>query len=130
MNFIKVKETCLYVHDLEAIRKYYHEVLELPIINYDPGKHIFFRLGSSVLLCFNPEDSRYKLSPPGHFGGGKQHVAFEVSALDYAGTKALMISKGIKLIEEVTWKSGAESFYFEDPEGNILEILPDKGIWD
>src|SRR3990170_6176032 len=126
MNFIKVKETCLYVNDLERIRKFYHEILELPIINYEPGKHIFFRLGSSVLLCFNPEDSKTKVTPPPHYGGGKQHVAFEVSNYDKA--KIEIKAKGLTIIDEVTWKSGAESFYFEDPEGNILEILPDKGI--
>ena len=128
MKYVKIKETCLYVHDLEKTRKFYHEILELPIINYEPGKHIFFRLGSSVLLCFNPDDSRSKVSPPAHYGGGKQHFAFEVN--DYAKAKEEIKAKGITITDEVTWKSGEESFYFEDPEGNILEILPDKGIWD
>ena len=130
MKFIKIKETCLYVRDLEQIRKFYSEILELPIINYEPEKHIFFRLGSSVLLCFNPEDSRHKISPPGHYGGGKQHIAFEVPMSDYEKAKAELIAKGIKVIDEVEWKRAVKSFYFEDPEGNILEIVPDKGIWD
>ncbi len=128
MNFVKIKETCLYVHDLERVRRFYHEILELPVINYEPGKHIFFRLGGSVLLCFNPDDSRTKVTPPGHYGGGKQHVAFEVS--NYEEAKAQIKAKGIPIIDEVVWKSGVESFYFEDSEGNILEILPDKGVWD
>ena len=130
MKYIKIKETCLYVDDLEKIMKFYHGILELAVIHYDPGKHIFFRLGSSVLLCFNPEDSKHKVSPPGHFGGGKQHVAFEVSLADYETAKEEIIAKGIKVIDEVEWKGGVKSFYFEDPEGNILEIVPDKGIWD
>ena len=130
MKFLKVKETCLYVHDLEAIKRFYHELLELPIIHYDPGKHIFFRLGSSVLLCFNPDDSKLKVSPPAHFGGGKQHVAFEVAKGDYVSAKEAIKAKGIDIIDEVTWKSGEESFYFEDPEGNVLEIIPDEGVWD
>lgn len=130
MNFIKIKETCLYVHDLERTKKFYHEVLQLPIIHYELGKHIFFRLGSSVLLCFNPADSKTKTTPPAHFGGGKQHVAFEVDSVDYASAKEEIKSNGIAIIDQVVWKSGKESFYFEDPEGNILEILPNKGIWD
>ena len=130
MKFIKIKETCLYVRDLEQIKEFYSEILELPIINFEPEKHIFFRLGSSVLLCFNPEDSRRKVSPPGHYGGGKQHVAFEVHFADYEKAKAEIIAKGIKVIDEVEWKGEVKSFYFEDPEGNILEIVPDKGIWD
>src|SRR5688572_20385275 len=130
MNFKKIKETCLYVHDLELARRFYHEILELPIINYEIGKHIFFRLGSSVLLCFNPDDSRTKVSPPAHFGDGKQHLAFEIDSSDYEKAKKELKGKGVKLTDEVTWKSGAKSFYFEDFEGNVLEILPDRGMWD
>jgi catechol-2,3-dioxygenase len=130
LNFIKIKETCLYVHDLNRTKQFYHETLELPIIHDEPGKHIFFRLGSSVLLCFNPEDSKTKVTPPAHFGGGKQHVAFEVSKADYASVKEEIKSRNIIITDEVIWKSGEESFYFEDPEGNVLEIIPDKGIWD
>ena len=129
MQFIKIKETCLYVHDLEKAKKFYHEILELPLISYVPGKHIFFSAGSSVLLCFNPEDSKHKTSPPGHYGGGKQHFAFEVAEQDYLKSKEWICAKGITITEEVKWKDGAESFYFEDPEGNVLEIVPDKGIW-
>lgn len=83
MKFIKIKETCLYLKDLEGARTFYNGLLGLPEIDYQPGKHLFFRVGSSVLLCFNPDDSRQKTSPPAHFGGGKQHLAFEVSADDF-----------------------------------------------
>jgi catechol 2,3-dioxygenase-like lactoylglutathione lyase family enzyme len=130
MNYTKIKETCLYVTDLAKIKDFYSEILELPIINYEPGKHIFFRLGNSVLLFFNPDDSRFKVSPPGHYGGGKQHVAFEVQTADYEKAKADVIAKGVIVIDEVEWKGGAKSFYFEDPAGNILEIVPDRGVWD
>lgn len=130
MKIIKIKETCLYVRDLEKTRWFYHELLALPIISYLPEKHIFFRAGESVLLCFNPEDSSKKESPPPHFGGGKQHFAFEVDESEYLSEKKNIQEKGIAIIEEVTWKSGKKSFYFEDPEGNVLEVVPSRGIWD
>jgi hypothetical protein len=38
--------------------------------------------------------------------------------------------KGIEIIDEITWPGGKKSFYFNDPEGNVLEILPEKGIWN
>ncbi len=130
MNFIKIKETCLYVRDLEQARKFYHETLGLPLISYVEGKHIFFRAGSSVLLCFNPDDSKLKTSPPAHYGGGKQHFAFEVSNNDYQSAKAWIADKGIRMTDTVNWKNNVESFYFEDPEGNVLEIVPETGVWD
>ena len=76
MNIIKIKETCLYVLDLHRAKNFYHDVLGLPIIHYQENKHLFLRAGSSVLLLFNPEDSKSKTSPPAHYGGGHQHFAF------------------------------------------------------
>ena len=130
MKVIKIKETCLYVQDLERAKKFYKEVLGLELISYVAGKHLFFNAGTSVLLLFNPEDSKSKKTPPAHFGGGKQHFAFEVAISDYEAAKQEIKAKGIEIIDEVVWSSGQESFYFNDPEGNVLEVVPDKGIWD
>jgi catechol 2,3-dioxygenase-like lactoylglutathione lyase family enzyme len=129
MNFLRIKETCIYSKDLERAKEFYHELLGLPLINYLPGKHLFVRVGDSVLLLFNPNDSKMKVSPPAHFAEGKQHFAFEVAKSDYDDLKASFITKGIRLIDEVTWKNGSRSFYFNDPDGNVLEIVP-EGIWD
>ncbi len=129
-KFLKIKETCLYVNDLEKSRDFYTNKLGLQEISYLPDKHLFLRAGMSVLLIFNPEDSKNKKSPPAHFGSGKQHFAFEVQMDFYEVAKAQILSNGIIIIDEVTWPSGAQSFYFNDPEGNVLEIVPEKGIWD
>jgi catechol 2,3-dioxygenase-like lactoylglutathione lyase family enzyme len=129
MKFTSIKETCLYVKDLEKAKHFYQEKLNLPIISYIPDKHIFFRAGNSVLLCFNPEDSKLKNSPPAHYAIGKQHFAFEVSEDDYFKTKSDIKQKGIAIIDEIIWGNGKESFYFNDFEGNVLEILP-EGVWD
>ncbi len=124
-----IKETCLYIHDLEKAREFYHGKLSFDIIHYEPGKHIFFRVGKSVLLCFNPEDSRLKSSPPPHYADGEQHLAFEVPAAIYNETLNWFVNNGITIVDRVTWKSGQESFYFLDPEKNVLEIVP-EGVWD
>ena len=129
MNIRQIKETCLYVKDLEKAKAFYHDVLELPIISYVKEKHIFFRAGSSVLLCFNPDDSRLKKRPPAHYAKGRYHFAFEVTREEYEKHKQEIQSKGIAITDKVIWETGQESFYFEDPEGNVLEIVP-EGIWD
>lgn len=130
MNCLKIKETCLYIRDLVQAKAFYHGVLGLPVISYVETKHIFFRAGQSVLLCFNPDDSRHKTTPPAHYGTGKLHFAFEVRDEDYNSEKQKIVDAGVRIIDEVTWASGKKSFYFEDPAGNVLEIVPDSGIWD
>ena len=106
MEFLKIKETCLYVHDLEKCRAFYVDVLGLPEIGYIENKHLFLRAGTSVLLLFNPEDSRNKISPPPHYAHGNQHFAFEVAAEKYEDAKKEIINKGITVIDEVQWKTG------------------------
>lgn len=129
MNFKQIKETCLYFEDLSQARDFYHGLLQLPIISYAEGRYIFFRAGSSVLLCFNPKDSKLKKSPPPHFSQGAYHFAFEVASNEYEQHKQSVIAKGIAVIDTMIWKTGQESFYFKDPIGNVVEIVP-EGIWE
>lgn len=129
MNVRQIKETCIYMRDLEQAREFYHGVLGLSIISHVPDKHIFFRAGTSVLLCFNPDDSRLKTSPPAHFSEGKYHFAFEIPAREYEDHKRHLRERGINIMDEVTWANGLKSFYFEDPAGNVLELVP-EGVWE
>lgn len=139
MNFRQIKETCIYTPDLEGAEAFYHGKLGLEVISHVAGKHVFFRAGTSVLLCFNPEDSGTKKSPPSHYATGRYHFAFEVEANEYEQHKAEIVAKGIRIVDTITWNSGSvspdhltksklESFYFEDGLGNIVEVVP-VGIW-
>lgn len=129
MEFSQVKETCLYVQNLFLTKDFYHSLLGMPVISLVEGSHIFFRVGTSVLLCFIPENSKAKTSPPPHFAYGRQHIAFEVKPPDYEGWKEKIQKKGVEIIQEQTWKKGLKSFYFKDPDGHLLEIVP-EGMWD
>ena len=129
MQFTHIKETCLYIHDLDKAQEFYHDKLGLPIIDREDGRYIFFRVGASVLLCFVPEKSKTQTNLPPHYGFGDIHLAFECNANDYQAWKNKLIAVGIEITHETTWKHGALSFYFQDPEGNVLEIVQ-PGIWD
>ena len=128
MQINSIKETCIYFNDLEKAKDFYHRILGLPIISEVQGRHVFFRAGTSVLLCFNPKDSGQKTSPPAHWANGPLHFAFEVTDADYISYKKHIVSNHIEIIDEVIWGNGKESFYFTDPENNVCEIVP-PGIW-
>ena len=129
MKFSQIKETCLYIQDIDQSYDFYKGLLGLEVIGRAEGRHIFFRAGASVLLCFIAENSKTKTSPPAHYAEGKQHYAFEVTKEEYKETKEEIISLGIEIIDELVWKSGQESFYFNDPDGHVLEVVP-KGVWE
>ena len=128
MKFTGVKETCLYSANLELTKNFYAEKLGLEVVNYLANRHLFLRVGHSMLLFFNPEDSRQKTAPPGHYASGKMHIALEVPQKNYLETKKQILNSGVAIIHEESWPSGLTSFYFEDPNGHVLEVVP-AGLW-
>ena len=129
MQFIRIKETCLYVRDLHQTKLFYQGKLGLEVIGEVPGRHIFFRAGESVLLCFIAEESAKSHLVPPHFGQGNMHLAFEVSPADYAVRKAEIEKLGIPIELEYNWGRGFLSFYFRDPNQHVLEVVM-TGMWE
>lgn len=125
----KIKETCLYVQDTIRSKEFYHSILGLPVISDAPDRHVFFRAGEDVLLCFNPQDSKRKTSIPPHFGAGELHFAFECSQEDYSLWKEKLCKAGVEIEDEIDWGNGRLSFYFRDPDNHCVEIVM-PGIWD
>lgn len=115
------------MQDLERTRAFYHGKLQLPLIGHIPGSHVFFRAGTSVLLCFLPEVSRHKTHLPGHYGEGNLHFAFEVKPEDYQASKKFIEENGIPIEHEASWGE-LKSFYFRDPDGHSVEIVM-HDIW-
>ena len=124
----RILETALYVEDLAAAEKFYTEVLGLPLLAKQKGRHRVFTVGKDILLIFYaPKTLKDKTTPHGAKGPG--HLAFEVSQKEYERWKRHLAEKKIKIEEEVVWrKPNHRSIYFRDPSGNILEIAT-PGIW-
>lgn len=129
MTITQIKETCLYIADLDKTQGFYQEKLGMPVISKVDHRHIFFRAGQSVLLCFLPEATKQETNLPPHFAYGKQHIAFETSQKQYHRWKEKIKQLNIPILHEQEWKGGLESFYFHDPDGHVLEIVP-NGIWE
>jgi catechol 2,3-dioxygenase-like lactoylglutathione lyase family enzyme len=55
------------------------------------------------------------------------HTCFVVSEEVYEPWKAYLAGRGVEILQEVTWPRGL-SFYFRDPDGNLLEIA-NADIW-
>jgi catechol 2,3-dioxygenase-like lactoylglutathione lyase family enzyme len=130
MKISRIKETCLYINDIDEAYDFYTGQLGLECFSKVEGRHIFFRVGPDVLLCFLPEVTRKEETLPPHWAEGPQHIAFEVSKEDYQSVKREAEESGIVITHTQDWGGGKyESFYFEDPSKNVLEIIP-AGMWD
>ncbi|MGD9900373.1 MAG: VOC family protein [Calditrichaceae bacterium] len=129
MKINSILETCLYSDDLDASEYFYKNIMGLEFLSREPGRHVFFRCGSSVLLIFNPEkttEAGGNLPPHGSKGPG--HLAFGVSTNKIPEWKASLEKNKIVIEHDTTWPGSGRSIYFRDPSGNSIEITTPT-IW-
>jgi len=93
----------------------------------EPDRHVFFRVGTGVLLLFYAERTRRSANLPPHGADGEIHVCFTVTPAEYEAWKRRVRDHEVTIQKEITWPVG-RSFYFRDPDGNLLE-LADADIW-
>ena len=123
----RVLETVLYYTDAERTERFYTEILGMRVLDSEPGRSIFLLAGESVFLLFKAEETlRGKTLPP-HGATGPIHTCFQVPEEEYERWKIHLGSRGVPVIHETRWPRGL-SFYFHDPDGNLLEIA-NADIW-
>ena len=122
-----VLETVLYFADQDRAEAFYSGILGLRLLSHEPGRALFYRLGHGVLLLFQPGTTRRGGKLPPHGAAGSIHVCFRSAPEAYEAWKAHLERRGVAILQEVQWPRG-RSFYFEDPDGNLLEIA-DSDIW-
>lgn len=129
----QVLEAALYVDDLDAARAFYGDVLGLPEIAAVEGRHVFFRVGATVLLLFDPERTELtatnpRLPVPPHGGRGPGHLCFGASVDQIDGWRQKLEAAGHPIEADFAWPNGARSIYFRDPAGNSLEFAEPR-LW-
>ena len=128
-----VLETALYAADLDAADRFYGDVLGLERIARVDGRHLFFRCGQGVLLIFNPTETLKPaegsaLPVPVHGTTGPGHACVRVSRDNLTSLRERLAADGVMIESDITWPTGARSFYFRDPAGNSLECA-EPGLW-
>jgi catechol-2,3-dioxygenase len=128
LKFRKIVETCIYAYELEKMKDFYVNTIGLPLIAEEKGRHIFLKVGKSMLLIFNPKKTMIKsnsvfpihgaLTPPAIV-----HFALEIEKEDYENSKNMLNQNKIEIEKEITWKKGTKSIYFRDPVGNLVEFI-------
>lgn len=127
-------EAALYAGDLAAAEAFYGGIIGLEPMGRIEGRHVFFRVGQSVLLIFNPAATCRPPAPdarlpiPTHGATGPGHYCFAVSQADLAGWRRYLLSTGLTIEADVIWPNGARSFYLRDPAGNSIEFA-EPGLW-
>jgi catechol 2,3-dioxygenase-like lactoylglutathione lyase family enzyme len=128
-EILAVVETGVYVDDLDRAEAFYRDLLGLAVIGKEPGRHVFFRVGSStVLLAFLTDATLRGDLLPAHGARGPGHFALGVPADSLAAWRERLAAHGVAVEKEVRWPRGGRSIYFRDPAGNSVELLT-PGLW-
>ena len=118
----------LYVHDVMKQRDFYTRVLGLKIADEDLA-----RRGGMVFLSADPEREHHELLlmagrdvPPGtHM---VQQISFRVSSIGELRSFYRLFTKEGVVIERAVSHGNALGLYFQDPEGNTVEVYYKTGI--
>lgn len=123
-----VLETVLYARDLEAAERFYGGALGLTLDSRQPGLFSFYRVGSAMLLLFDPDAASRNRHVPTHGATGPGHACFAVAEDELDGWKRRLEAQGIVIEHEQLWPRGGRSFYVRDPAGNSIELATPR-IW-
>ena len=129
MKIQAIIETGICVDDLDQAEAFYRDVLGLPVIAKEAGRHVFFQVGTaSVLLAFLPEATLKGDQLPAHGAHGPGHFALGIDASDLDAWRQRLKEKGVAIEQEVEWPRGGKSIYFRNPAGNSVELVT-PGVW-
>lgn len=128
-----VLETGVYVDDMQRAHFFYTDVLGLERM-FEGDRLFAYNAGAqSVLLVFQRGGAIEDLETPGgvipgHNSVGPAHFALRIEAEAYERWKLHLEARGVALTSEVAWPAGGKSLYFNDPDGNVLELAT-PGNW-
>lgn len=126
-----VLETALYASDLDAAADFYKNTVGLQEDSRVPGRHIFLRCETSMVLLFNPAatgKASGKLPVPPHGATGQGHICFRAEPGELDAWAAHLAETSTEIEADFHWPSGARSIYVRDPAGNSVEFAEAK-LW-
>ena len=126
---MRVLETVLYAEDLTAAHKFYTGILALEEISFNDERSLFLRCDQSVLIIFKASKTLvHDSNVPPHGTTGPGHMASAATEEEIEKWRIKLSESSIEIIDEVHWKNGAHSIYFNDPGGNVLEFAT-PNLW-
>src|ERR1700720_3999574 len=128
-----VRETSLYVDDLDRSSRFYEEVFALTQMFGDDRLRAYGVAGRSVLLLFKRGASNCITQLPfgtlgPHDGHGPLHFAFSIPKDELAGWEEQLSLQKLEIENPILWPRGGTSLCFRDPGYHLVELAT-PGIW-
>ena len=117
-----LKETTLYVSDLEAAESFYTNIVGLEVAERVKDQYSLLQYDDSTLILFQTPitsiENEGAPSGPNKVG----QVSFGISPADISSWRKRLYKQNVSIEEEITWPNRAQSIIFRDPDGNRIEL--------
>ena len=128
-----VKETSLYVKDLQRSRQFYQTIFDFEKLYSDRRCCAMNVANSQVLLLFKKGASAHPIKTPGGIippseGSGNLHLGFSISKSEFQSWEKKLEDSGVPIESKINWKQGGRSLYFRDPDRHLIELIT-PGCW-
>ena len=124
-------EVSIRVRDLDAMHKFYEEVVGLEVLRRDES-FVFFKIAEGYgghtqnLALFEASNTMFLDNKAVQLNSQETtlpHIALNVSLEDFDSEKIRLEGLGLKVDATVHEWLHVRSLYFPDPEGNLLEFV-------
>src|SRR5829696_7431778 len=114
--------TVIFVRDMAAMRRFYADVLRVPLIRELSPGWIEYRVGDNTLALATPRLTAADAPTPS--GSASLQLAFKVPAPDVDQCAGELVRHGVSLLSPPTDQVfGHRTVFFRDPDGNLLEVF-------
>ena len=112
-----LRHLALHARDLDAMKRFYVDVLGFDV-EWEPDADNIYLSSGIDNLALHRANSEVT-------GGALDHLGLIVrTPEDVDKWAAFLESRGVELaVKPKTHRDGARSFYFKDPDGNVLQII-------
>jgi len=119
----RVGHIVLRVKDIEVSKRFFEDVLHFPVVAQNERGMVFFSTDvedNHHMLALVPGKEGLTMPSPDHIG--MQHVSFELGTFaELQEAYRTFKEKGVKICY-TTFHGISKSVYFNDPDGNMLEV--------
>ena len=108
--------------DTAALTKWYVDVLECRVVYENPASGTYFvAFGDNSMIEIYASDVDVDNALYQNKGQGIRHISVEVE--DFEASVKKLTDMGIEAIQPIVNAPKASTFFFRDPEGNIVHFI-------